>query len=441
MSLPGLAFDNSPAIHIPFRFFNTAPWMGVAAALVLLVSAETAFTTQWTPALLAVTHLFTLGFMVMIMIGALFQVIPVITGETIPYGQPVATIVHLLLGTGTGLLVAGFATQHYPLFWYALPLLALCFISFLTALGSLLVRGVRGGDSIFCIRLAALCLLTTIVIGVLRAAQYTWVLDFPLQSNITYLHMAWGLLGWALLLVMGVGYQVIPMFHITPNYPSSLARALPSLVFFLLIMLSVPALQALWNGIIPLLLAVIMTYASFSLWLLTQRKRKIVDITVDFWRLAMVNLILAALLFATVYFSSPGTPLSAQFNIAIGVLAIYGFACSVIMGMLQKIIPFLIYMHLQKRCIEHFELLKTLPHMKTIIPVSRSKWQFRLHCIALGLLFLASLQPQVTMVAAVAAALDFCWLGFTVAMASWLYRQTATKIAVETAGLQEISSN
>ena len=41
MRMKGLTLETIPPIHIPFRFFNTAPWMGVLAALVLLLAAAT----------------------------------------------------------------------------------------------------------------------------------------------------------------------------------------------------------------------------------------------------------------------------------------------------------------------------------------------------------------------------------------------------------------
>ena len=100
MRMKGLSLEAIPPIHLPFRFFNTAPWMGVLAALVLLSSAEQAFSTQWSPELLGITHLLTLGFMTMVMLGALFQLVPVISGRVIPGGTVVATLVHLLLLTG-----------------------------------------------------------------------------------------------------------------------------------------------------------------------------------------------------------------------------------------------------------------------------------------------------------------------------------------------------
>jgi hypothetical protein len=447
MKLQGLSFDNAPALHIPLRFFNTAPWMGVIASCLLLMSADQSFNSQWSPTLLATTHLFTLGFMATTMLGALFQVLPVISGASIPGSSTVATIVHILLVAGTLLLACGFASQNYQLFRYALPILVLAFACFLIPLGSLLLRKLSGGDSIFCIRLAALSFLITIAIGILKAANYIWPLNNFDSNAITYLHMAWGLLGWVLLLIMGVSYQVIPMFHVTPNYSANLRKLFPSLVFTLLVLLSIST-TSFQPVLIALLIGVVSSYALYTLGLLNQRKRKLTDFTVNFWRLAMINLIMAGIALATRYYSPQWLEpfqLVQSAQIVIGIIVIYGFVCSVIMGMQQKIIPFLIYMHLQKRCIQNFELLKTLPHMGAIIPLSHSKWQFRLHCSALILLivaalypfigslysFIGALYPYIFIVAALAVGMDFFWLGLTVAKASRLYQKTSNRISLE----------
>jgi hypothetical protein len=74
--------------------------------------------------------------------------------------------------------------------------------------------------------------------------------------------------------------------------------------------------------------------------LLNQRKRKIPDITARFWRLALVCLIASALLLAALYFVGQllsSVELQQRAPVIIGILMIYGFAGSVIMGMLQTL--------------------------------------------------------------------------------------------------------
>jgi hypothetical protein len=430
--MQGLSLETIPPVHFPFRFFLTAPWMGVLAAVALLAGDSGALGDQWRPELLAVTHLLTLGFMGMVMLGAMFQLVPVISGRLIPGGWPVVSLVHILLLAGVMLLSLGFSTQAYRLFFWAGPALLLAFTIFLAALGVLLSRRVGGGDSIFCIRFSALSLLVTVAIGLLRSAGYAGLAVPLVLDNALNLHLAWGLGGWTLLLVMGASYQVIPMFHVTPSYPTVLARALPVVVFLSLLALTLINLGPARAVAVTCLGSAAIVYAVFSIRLLNRRKRKVPDITARFWRLSLACLGLAGLLLIGVYFageSIPSANLRHRLPVSIGLLMIYGFAVSVIMGMLQKIVPFLCYLHLQRRCMAHFELLKTLPHMGEIIPAYRSRWQFRIHVTALLALLLAMAVGDFAGLAALVVAADFLWLGYTLSSATWLYHRTNTRVA------------
>jgi hypothetical protein len=432
MRMQGLSLEVIPPIHIPFRFFLIAPWMGVLAALVLLAGGNHVFSTQWNPALLAATHLLTLGFMAMVMLGAMFQLVPVISGRLIPGGVVVASVVHLSLLLGLLLLAAGFSQQDYALFRWAGPLLLLAFAVFLLALGSLLARPVAGGDSIFSIRFAALALFITVGLGLLRSADYAGLSSSVAVADAGTKHLLWGLGGWAPLLVMGASYQVIPMFHVTPSFPTPLARALPVAVFFSLLTLTftqAPLAQAL---AVIVLCGAASLYAAFTLQLINRRKRKVDEITIRFWRLSLASLLLAALLWVGVYFQ--GDVLSVivpahRIHVLIGILMVYGFAISVIMGMLQKIVAFLSFLHLQRRSLADFELLKSLPHMGDFVPPARTQWQFRLHAAALLMLVIAAITSSGATLAALLIALDFAWLGVTLARAAWLYRKTALRIS------------
>jgi hypothetical protein len=115
--------------------------------------------------------------------------------------------------------------------------------------------------------------------------------------------------------------------------------------------------------------------------------------------------------------------------LAIGIVAIYGFACSVIMGMLQKIIPFLAYLHLQRQCMINVEMLATLPNMREIISEKQSQWQLRLHLIALLMLLVTVVVPELAPISAMAMAIDFVWLGLCIALASRSYNQHSRRVS------------
>ncbi|HDL41903.1 MAG TPA: hypothetical protein ENG98_02675, partial [Actinobacteria bacterium] len=85
--IPGssdLHFDRMPRLWVPLRAFLVAPFLGSAGGLLLVFAGDAAFSSRWVPSLLAATHLVTLGFITLVMLGAIVQVLPVVTGVSVP---------------------------------------------------------------------------------------------------------------------------------------------------------------------------------------------------------------------------------------------------------------------------------------------------------------------------------------------------------------------
>ena len=95
MNNAGLSFNALPPIDLPFRFFLSAPLFIIACAFIVLFSGETLWLTRWHPNMLALTHGFTLGFVTMVMMGALLQLLPVIGGVGIANPRLIASFSHL----------------------------------------------------------------------------------------------------------------------------------------------------------------------------------------------------------------------------------------------------------------------------------------------------------------------------------------------------------
>lgn len=230
-----LSFDQAPPISVPVRFFLTAPLFGVAAGLLLAFEGASVFDSRWQPAALALTHLMTLGFMLLTLCGALLQILPVATGANVWRSHAVAWVGHVGLVAGTLLLVGGFLFAAPALFRVAGPLLGATLTVYAAAVGAALIQSPARGPTIVALRLAIVALLVTGGLGVALAAAFGWGLGLPLHV-LTSAHAAWGLLGWTLGLVAGVSYLVVPMFQLTPPYHSGFARWWP------------PALVALCAG-------------------------------------------------------------------------------------------------------------------------------------------------------------------------------------------------
>jgi hypothetical protein len=188
-------------------------------------------------------------------------------------------------------------------------------------------------------------------------------------------HINLSLGGWVLLLIIGVSYQVVPMFQLTPNYPGWLAAGLTPAIFFLLLLNLLSLLLEFRPNWLVISIQVMFwllagSYAVATLILQSNRRRRIADATLSFFRLGMVALLCAALLaVATRFF-----PANVRFVTLSAVLFLLGFAMSLINGMLYKIVPFLVWFHLFRGGVK-----RAVPNMKEIIPEDWMWRHLRLH--------------------------------------------------------------
>jgi hypothetical protein len=391
----GLSFEQAPPFSLPLRFFLTAPLFLLAAASLIMISPE-ALASRWTPPALALAHALTLGFLAMVMLGAMMQMLPVVAGSPLPVARFVAWLSHVPLALGTVALMTGFLRAEPIAFGIGIALLGAGFMVFLVAASISLVRAAPS-ITVTGIRIALAGLAMTVVLGLslalLRAGGWT----SPTVEATIAAHVGFGLLGWVLLLVMGVAYQVVPMFQITPPYPPRLSRWLAGSMFALLLgHAATPVLPAVAARLIDVILAGgTLVFALTTLRLQSRRRRKLPDVTLDYWRLGMASLIACVLVWLAARFW-PAWADSDVYPLLLGVLFIGGFAVSVVSGMLYKIVPFLAWFHLQAQLQAR---AGSIPTMKEMIAERWMRGQFRLHLAACGLLAAATCLPQLAIAA------------------------------------------
>lgn len=417
---PNLSFEQAPPIGVPYRFFLTAPWFGVAAGLLVAYAGDALLASRWTPEALAATHLLVVGFMLQAMCGALMQFVPVAAGGNIWRPSWVAGFVHPLLCLGALLLVGAFLTSQPWLFSAAVHVFVPALGLYGVIVSIALWRTPARGATIMALRLALVGLLVTLGLGATLATGLAKGSDLPLLT-LTDVHVGWGLGGWALMLLAGVSYYVVPMFQLTPAYPPRLARALPLALFAVLLAWSAqPAGFAAdtRDAILLAGLGVGGAYAAQTLHLQSRRRRKVGDTTLLYFRTAMLSL-LAILLSVIVFVAVPDLWDDPRAPVWLGVLALVGVFVSAIGGMLYKIMPFLNWLHLQRLC-----RLNTLPPtMNQMIPERAMRRQFLAHLLALALLLLAVWVPLLARPAGLALAVDCAWLGLNLIGAVRVYRR------------------
>ncbi len=426
----GLSLEQAPPLSVPLRFFLSAPLFGLAAAGLLLWLGPDVLASRWSVGALALTHLLVLGVLTMVMCGALLQMLPVLVGVRVARPRLVGGLCHGLLVLGTLCLTAGFLGAGQGGFRVAVVLLGLGLGGFLAVMGFGLARAPHLQDSVRGMRWALLGLALTVGLGLSLGLGHSG-LGLPLlRWPLTDLHLAWGLLGWIATLVVVIAWQLVPMFQMTPPYPPQLRRWLAAGMFALLGWHSLAVLRG-WPLVqLPaLLLAVALaTFALITLRLLTQRRRKVGDTSLAFWRLGMAALLLAAAIGAASLLAPPAV--AASLALAATLLFLLGFALSVINGMLYKIVPFLVWLHLQQRLATRIEVRHriVLPNMKSILPESRNRPQFYLHLAALVVLLAGVLLPALLRPAAALWLVDFALLELNLLSATRRYRAECRRI-------------
>lgn len=386
-----LSYDQSPPIAAPFRFFLTAPLFGVLAGILLTWQGPELLASRWTPGALALTHLITVGFMLQVMLGALVQILPVVAGANLPKPSLVSAVVHLAMSFGALFLAVAFL--RFDPYWFgaATVFLGAGTTVFIAAAAQALLGVPSTSPTISGLKLSLVGLGVTVTLGVLMSLAISGSIELPLLQ-VADIHLGWGFVGWGLVLLAAVAYVVVPMFQLTPDYSRRFGRGF--LVFALVVVTLWSVVAWFWPGMaaelagIPVI-GVSVVFAVATLRLQTKSKRPRFDATQHLWRGAMLSTLVAAGVWGAAMTISevgewPGWPLM------MGVLVLFGGFMSVITGMLYKIVPFLIWLHLQN--LGSGKMMA--PNMKKIIDERAMTRQMGMHFLACLLLALAVLWPE-----------------------------------------------
>lgn len=426
MKTSALSTDQAPPISVPLRFFAMAPVFLALAAVLLSMTSVNPFADSHTPAQIAATHYITLGFMATVMVGAIQQLLPVVIGSPMPASRWVAWFTFLPLTAGALSLPAGFLLGKPELLNLSWPLLGLAFLIFIVASFTSLARAAAKNATKTALFFSILSLAGAITIGMLLARGYAAELLLP-YAKLAAAHITMALGGWVLLLAVGVSYQVVPMFQLTPNYPKWLTSTLAPAIFAALLLnvaLLLPEATPRWLAFIAefIFWSLACCFAVVTLRLQNQRRRRVPDASLSFFRLGMCSLMAAALFSLATYLPIADSHLRTMSALVF----LLGFALSMIQGMLYKVIPFLVWFHLFRGGAKAMKV--NVPNMKEIIP---EPWMWRhlwLHRTTLLATLLAPWWSVAAHLVMLGLLLQGAFLGYGIITGIMVYRRTSRRI-------------
>lgn len=350
MFAPSLNSDavktTSYKVVLPFYLYASLSF--VIATVFLFLSSEAFLNHYFHPQILAITHIMALGWATMIILGAGHQLVPVLIEGKL-YSNKLAYTSFFLAATGIPLLVLGFYffDMNAPAKWGGRLVVFAIISYFINIVVSAKKSKRKNVHSVFVITATA-WLLVTVLLGLTLVYNFTY--DLLPQNSFHYfsIHAHIGIIGWFLLLVIGVASRLIPMFLISKYTNPRLLWTIYSLINGALI--SYLAIFFIFQNIAVALLSVVMILASVILFILycyqayKQRLRRHVDEQVRISLLSAFMLLLPIiLLFAIIAFSLAVSAAEIKLILSYGFVVFFGWLTAIILGMTFKTMPFIVW--------------------------------------------------------------------------------------------------
>ncbi len=336
----------SPKVVVPHFVFGG---ITLFAVTLLIIFNPGAFTMHfYNPRLLSITHLLVLGWITMIIFGALYQLIPVIL-EVKLYSELLALLSFFLLVVGTLLLAFRFWQFNYGI----VMVIAGSFIvvSVILFVVNILSTAVTSGKKIIervFISVSALWLLFTVLAGLTIALnRFIPFLKAP-HLELLKLHAHAGIAGWFLQLIIGVSVKLLPMFMVSHNLK-------PRKLYFTFYAVNAGLITGLLSlyiqyktGIVAGAAFVVLGIAVYLVFLADAYKKRVkkqLDIgmkqsALSFAILVIPLFLIFQLLFNFSFFEELTLPMSVAYGSAI----VLGFVTSLIMGQTYKTLPFIVWL-------------------------------------------------------------------------------------------------
>jgi cbb3-type cytochrome oxidase subunit 1 len=336
----------SPTVVVPHFIFGGLTLLITA---LLIVFHPEAFTQHFFNApLLSITHLLALGWITMIIFGALYQLLPVIM-EVKLYSEFLAKFSFVFLAVGTVLLGAAFWRLSFGL----LMLVAATFVvlSVTSFLINVLLTAKTSQKKIIertFIICSAFWLLFTVLAGLTLAVNLMYPFLKVSHIELLKLHAHAGIVGWFIQLVIGVSVKLLPMFMV--SHSVSTKRLYYTLYFVNIGLLS--GIISLYFQFKPVLLGSsllvvtgIVIYLYFLLKSYKKRVKKQLDIGMKQTMLSFGILVIPLFLILILLFNfSVLKTFTLPLSIAYGSAIIIGFVTSLVMGQTYKTLPFIVWL-------------------------------------------------------------------------------------------------
>ncbi|TJZ54809.1 hypothetical protein FAZ15_15155 [Sphingobacterium olei] len=364
-------------------FYATAAVFFLGFSIMLFISSAELTGHHFHPHLLAIVHAVVLGWSTMIILGAVYQLLPVLCEGDL-YSHRLAFTSYLFLLVGTILLVWCFwVFQAGPWLITAGTIVVLSTCLYLYNVCATVICSSKSTVYQYFIVSSAVWLLLTTVAGLLLAINLTYTFIPRNHMDMLKLHAHAGIVGWFLQLICGVSAKLVPMFLLGKSKRSWLLYLALILQNLGLVLFLFHAYFRQINGVV--FIHILLISIGIILWGIyiaeayIKRIRKKIDLLMKQTLLsfAFKPLAIGALLMTFVYADTKWVNLY-------GILIFLGWITGIIISKTFKTLPFIVWNNLYKDV--HGNVQIPLP--KNLYSQKLITYQSYLFVIAVGALCL-----------------------------------------------------
>ena len=335
-----------PTRTLPLLYFTAAHVALGLAAFLVAWSPRAAAGFFYHSRIVAIVHLVTLGWITNSILGSLYIVAPATLGIAMPprRGDYVAFFA-VTIGI-VGMVAHFWIAELNGMAWSAATATAGILMVVARVIAGLGAAPIPGGVKCH-ILLAAGNLVVAATAGILLGLDkvYHFLPGFVLANVFAHAHLA--AVGWATMMVVGVGYRLLPMVipAKAPSgrsvYASAVLIEVGVLVLFVALILQSP-----WSRVGAILIVGgLVCFAAHVLSMVKHRSKKptgapAIDFAVLHAAAAGLSLVAACSIGLYLLFASPSDT-SLRLAIAYGVFGLVGFLAQMVVGMQARLVPML----------------------------------------------------------------------------------------------------
>jgi cbb3-type cytochrome oxidase subunit 1 len=353
----GLSTKNAPSPSVVLPYYAYGAVAFIIASVMMFFAAGDVASSFLTPKVISIAHIMILGWITMIIFGALYQLIPVVM-EVKLFSEKLAMASFISLGVGMPLMAYSFWFNYIGA---TLPMIlggSLVIISVImfviNAAGSAAKTENKTIENRFIVT-SVVWLLLTVLLG-LAIILYPQILNHG--SFLIHVHI--GIIGWFMLLVVGVASTLMPMFFISHQLNKKYLDYAYWLINAGLVMLVITMFYGLGNMVRAAsgaaVLAGFIFFFKYNYDAYKKRLRRNLDIGMKLSVLAFVLFLITLLAgFLSSFGDLIGTQFETRINLTYGIALIFGFLTALILGQMYKTLPFIVWLKLYQDKVGKFK--------------------------------------------------------------------------------------